>query len=868
MKPRTTSFLCLTVIFAGLACGIAQDTAFTYQGRLTNLVRRSPETPAAHHDHESSPADPANGEVDFRFRIFDAASAGREVGLTTTNSRVQVNDGWFQATVDPGPGVLDGSERWLEIAVRAGHPARAEFETLQPRQKLLSTPYAITAANLAGTLPTSQLSGVLPPAALAGNYSNPLNFTNPSNSLAGSGTGLTALNASQLTSGIVPAAALNNAWKTAGNAGTTPGAQFLGTTDNQPLELKVNNQRGLRLEPGVSNSVNVIGGWAGNTVAAGVTGGTIAGGGAGLSEGAPVSNSVAANFGAVSGGAANSILAAAEFANIGGGHFNAIQREAHHSVIGGGSGNTIQPSAPFATIGGGALNTIQPAASFGTIGGGWLNSIQSNSFGAMIGAGVGNNILVGARDATIGGGGSNLIATWSENATIAGGGRNTISTNSHSSTIGGGEGNGIGPDAPSTTIAGGSENRIHSWCSSGFIGGGFGNIIGKNFGAGTSDTIAGGFNNAILDESEASVIAGGSRNRIAKEIFAVSQPTQHAAIGGGSDNVIAGGTSYATIAGGEANSIVDFAEHSTIAGGQWNTIGEAAQTATIGGGSGNEIGPYSEIGTIAGGVGNSIGGESEACVISGGVLNRIGWTSAATISGGGGNYIGMGGDAGTIAGGFLNEIRDGALYSTIGGGYHNWTTANAWFATIPGGEANSATNYAFAAGRRAKAKHTGAFVWGDATDADIASTNANSVTLRAAGGYRFFTDTNATTGVSLAAGDGSWTTLSDVNAKENFRTVNVGEILERVAALPLRTWNYRSQSDGVRHLGPTAQDFKAAFQLGATDTGIATVDADGVALAAIQGLNRKLEEKEAQIARLQSRLEKLEARLGNSTSGE
>ena len=82
-------------------------------------------------------------------------------------------------------------------------------------------------------------------------------------------------------------------------------------------------------------------------------------------------------------------------------------------------------------------------------------------------------------------------------------------------------------------------------------------------------------------------------------------------------------------------------------------------------------------------------------------------------------------------------------------------------------------------------------------------------------------------------------------------------MLEKVAALPLQQWSYKAQPD-QKHLGPVAQDFRAAFGLGADDTSIATVDADGVALAAIQGLNQKLEQKETEITELKQRLEKLE----------
>lgn len=105
---------------------------------------------------------------------------------------------------------------------------------------------------------------------------------------------------------------------------------------------------------------------------------------------------------------------------------------------------------------------------------------------------------------------------------------------------------------------------------------------------------------------------------------------------------------------------------------------------------------------------------------------------------------------------------------------------------------------------------------------------------------------------------GTITPSSDRNLKKNFTTVDPGEILNQVAALPIQQWAYRSEEDTVRHVGPMAQDFHAAFHLGANDTTIATVDADGVALAAIQGLNRKLEEKETEIAGLKERILRLE----------
>ena len=98
---------------------------------------------------------------------------------------------------------------------------------------------------------------------------------------------------------------------------------------------------------------------------------------------------------------------------------------------------------------------------------------------------------------------------------------------------------------------------------------------------------------------------------------------------------------------------------------------------------------------------------------------------------------------------------------------------------------------------------------------------------------------------------------SDRNLKENFAAVSSREVLAKVAALPISRWNFIGDTT-TPHVGPMAQDFYAAFGLGTDERHIATVDADGVALAAIQGLNQKLEEKDARIAELERRLEKLE----------
>ena len=83
-------------------------------------------------------------------------------------------------------------------------------------------------------------------------------------------------------------------------------------------------------------------------------------------------------------------------------------------------------------------------------------------------------------------------------------------------------------------------------------------------------------------------------------------------------------------------------------------------------------------------------------------------------------------------------------------------------------------------------------------------------------------------------------------------------VLERLAELPMATWNYKAQSKSVRHIGPTAQDFHTAFGVGDDDKHISTVDADGVALAAINGLNEVVKERDQKISALEKRVGELE----------
>jgi hypothetical protein len=147
-------------------------------------------------------------------------------------------------------------------------------------------------------------------------------------------------------------------------------------------------------------------------------------------------------------------------------------------------------------------------------------------------------------------------------------------------------------------------------------------------------------------------------------------------------------------------------------------------------------------------------------------------------------------------------------------------------------------------------------VWADFQFAVMASSGANQFIARASGNFFLQSDStldsqggfiNTSTGAFLTTG-GVWTNASSRSLKAGFAPVDPQEVLEDVASLPITTWHYKAEP-GVSHIGPVSEDFHRTFGVGGDDATIGTVDADGVALAAIQGLNQKLE---AEIAELRA----------------
>jgi hypothetical protein len=487
---RNLILLLASTIGANWAAG--QGTAFTYQGQLIEMGA------------------PANGQYDFSSGLYSSSSGGTLVSALYTNTGVGVTNGLFTMIVDFGD-VFNGSNLWLQINV--GTNGATNFIALSPRQELTPVPYAIfaegaDAAGLTGPIPTSSLSGT---------YGGVLNLTNGGNSFAGNGAGLTNVNAVTLDG--VSAATF---WRTNGNAGANPtNGAFLGTTDNNPLEIHVEGRRGWRLEPTLndanhSNIVNVVGGASVNFAAAGVHGATIAGGGAdyylGFTE---ITNSVTADFGTVGGGEANS--SGGTYATVGGGWNN--RASGPGAFVGGGGydgqyydGNIASGGA--AVIGGGTFNL---STALDTVVAGGKGNAATGNFATVAGGNI--NGAYGSNSAVCGGAFNDASAA---SATVGGGYYNVAS--GIGSFIGGGgfDGNspdGLGNEATGavSVVGGGLGNSNASYA--GVIGGGLDNDANSTTGGYFSGgaTVAGGFGNKA--STDQTTIGGGYLNK-ASALFA------------------------------------------------------------------------------------------------------------------------------------------------------------------------------------------------------------------------------------------------------------------------------------------------------------------------------------------------------------
>src|SRR5215831_15039895 len=293
----TVILLLLSIITCRLSA-FAQGTTFTYQGDL------------------NAGANGVTGLYDLTFALYNANTGGSQIGSTQTKLATGVTNGLFTVSLDFGA-VFNGTQYWLEIGVRTN--GVGSYVVLSPRQQLTPTPYAIYSET------AGQANGVA-----AGTVSatglNSLDSPSAGQVLAYNGSGLIWTNPSSVSL----------AWSLTGNAGTSAGLNFLGTTDNQPFELHAWGNRALQLSYasrtlssgiiffGFEDSINVLGGYWDNSMSNGVVGATIAGGGyifypPFVGSPTPHPNIVTNDFGSIGGGSDNT---SAFYSTVPGGYDN------------------------------------------------------------------------------------------------------------------------------------------------------------------------------------------------------------------------------------------------------------------------------------------------------------------------------------------------------------------------------------------------------------------------------------------------------------------------------------------------------------------------------------------------------------------
>ena len=254
-------------------------------------------------------------------------------------------------------------------------------------------------------------------------------------------------------------------------------------------------------------------------------------------------------------------------------------------------------------------------------------------------------------------------------------------------------------------------------------------------------------------------------------------------------------------------------------------------------------------GTFASGSSHQVAADWSAAL--GGQLNQT-WGSYSAVVGG------------------LNNRTNG-IYSAVTGGQDNLAFGEN--AVVLGGSGNIARNKSTVAlGSQARANHDATVVIAANTPATSGDTTFTAgpeqVVIRADGGI-YITNTavpvvpyqpgrpiSTSTGAYLSS-SGQWKDVSDSAAKEHFTEINREELLQRLNELPVTRWNFKDDPTGAGHIGPTAQDFQAAFGIGDDDKTIAATDGIGVALAAIQQLYRENRRLQQELETLKAQLEEL-----------
>jgi hypothetical protein len=374
----------------------------------------------------------------------------------------------------------------------------------------------------------------------------------------------------------------------------------------------------------------------------------------------------------------------------------------------------------------------------------------------------------------------------------------------------------------------------------------------RNLATSSFATVAGGRGNHATDQF--TTIGGGDGNRAG---------ASKATVSGGEDNRAVGALS--TVSGGFDNEAA--ADFSSVGGGNRNVA--AGEYAVVGGG--DRVFATGRYSAAVGGFRNCAGGDASLALGANALVRHgnevedracpgVAADGSGDPNGDEGSFVWS--DADPLGVPFISTGPNQFLIRARGGVGINATPPVASVELTVTSDADDSDAASLWLKQRA-AGNDGMLISGVGSSLRIAHYDGVDQFVRlqlSADGSAFIrsSTTDANAGVALAVGAGDWSLLSDRAAKTAIEAVDPGQILDRLLQLPITRWSYIAQGEGIRHLGPMAQDFASAFGLGDSERHIGTLDANGVALAAIQGLNLKLERENA---RLRGELDALRARL-------
>ena len=746
---------------------------------------------------------PANGQYDLSFKLLDAGGSPQGSPNTVTVLDVTVTNGVFTVQLDFGLNAFPGADRYLEISLR--RTGEADFTTLAPRQPITATPYA------------TQSASATTAASFSGSLSGDVTGTQNATVISSVG----GVSASNISGGVTAA---NNATESS-TPNTIVKRDASGNFSAGTITATLNgNAATATTATNATTTANFSGALSGDVT--GTQAATVV-----SSVGGQSAASVAAAT-ALANGASETNTPNALVRRDASGNFSANNITANLS----GNASTANTANNFSGTLAGDVTGTQSATVVNSVGGMSASSVVNGATAANNASESNTANTIVKRDASGNFSANTITASLNGNATTA-----TTATTANTATTASGVSSMAG-DSVVTAINASSSNITTSRVTGDIelapsaqqTTTSTNNLINlKLVGTGTL-----GFPgvNSLLSLSASGHYR--DNNDYDKERFRVDNDGAILSVGeynsGGVGNVPAegAGTRFMWYPGKAA------LRAGTINGTQWDDANIGLYSTAFGenvralGDNAIVVGKNSvaaNTGTVALGEGHTATGANSVALGYG--------ASTSTINGS------------PRTGTFVFSDRSVPLTYTFNSSspdiesqFHPTVTNSFNVRAVNG--SFFYTNTALSTG----------FIF-NSTTATMTLTNSK-LSMKSDGSTELTSNSGGTAGVSLPAGGGSWNNLSDRNMKTNFTPVNTREILRGVLELPISTWNYKTQNSSIRHIGPMAQDFFATFKVGEGDKTIATIDPDGVALAAIQGLNEELKDRDVKIESLQEQLKR------------